>query len=350
MHDAQSLPLDDQLEACHEQFLLHFVGHSPLTRDVAILEALISEMEGLAASAEQGVAEVAQRRLVAYREEHDKIASAQAAAGPGGRAAARQFQQAGFIMHRYRRHFAGQPRGTRDAGLLAEMNQDLQAVQANLLGLDVPEEMQEPLAQIDAHAQRLMDERAAVLASRNAGQPAERAAVWAAVANTLFATYNALAVGNTRLAVRPALLQRLIEELQSSLTALRALQEEGMDAPDHAHNVELVASQLATWQEEYDAVLKLRRQCTPDEIMSGLNEAMDAVLTDYNTKVASQTVTPPVFAELSILCDRMDEIERQLGELAPVYGLKHVHGHNAVARDVLALLVGAFNHFAASEP
>ncbi|RYF06007.1 MAG: hypothetical protein EOO40_09665, partial [Deltaproteobacteria bacterium] len=253
--------LHERLLACEEQYTLHFAEQVRLTRDPQMLRSLIAEVQTVAQAAGQrgyaAVVQLAQRQAQHYEHELQLVEAALHEAGPKGQAIARMTRRASLLMHCYTRHFSGQPRPTRDVGLLSEMVQALRGLHQQLA----------PLGQKQADialsfAQRWEQELQHIEQSRAQGEQRAQAASLAGAANTLLQTYSACCLARRRLAVRPALLGRLAGEMQRLVGAMEALRRDGLSLPHHAESLSALHKQLADWHQEYGQVIQAQRSAS----------------------------------------------------------------------------------------
>ncbi|HET6346341.1 MAG TPA: hypothetical protein VFH51_15515, partial [Myxococcota bacterium] len=194
------------------------------------------------------------------------------------------------------------------------------------------------LAWVQREDERLQTEAAAIAALRAVPALDVRAGALASVANTLFETYHRLAVGRPRLAVRPGLLLRLVDELQEVRDGMQAAADEGLDAAHHRDNIADVARQVELWRQEHLAAARLRQGANDGEVAAALNEEVSAVLDAYNAEVAEQAEHAIDLEAVRALCDRMDELEGQMEALRHVPGLEGHAQNLVVVGDALGML------------
>ena len=323
--------LSERLQSCHEQYTLHFAGHPRVTRDPDMLVALIDEVESVRrVTRDAVVAEAAHSQVHTYREEHAAVAAAQQEAGPMGRALAHTLSRASLVMHRYTRHFAGQVRPSRDAWLLQELRGHLDGMQRTLETLK-----KGAGATLEDFIQMASREADAIAASRRQGTLREQAAAWGLAANTLLQSYQDHCIGRRRLAVRPALLLRLLRAIEEVLAAMQALQQGGLDVPHHAEVIVQLQQQAQAWREEHADTAKAREQAQPDTISQAISDELDDVLLAYNDASAKPEVLTRT--HVGTLCDRLDELHGQLVS-EPTQAATLV-----IAADALAMLCGHYD-------
>ena len=300
--------LYERLQACEEQYTLHFAQQVRLTRDPHMLSALVSEVQAVEQTADTrgyaAVVSMAQRQAAHYEQERHTIVAALQAAGPKGQAIARLTRRASLLMHRYTRHFAGQARPTRDVGLLHEMVHDLRALHTDLLPLSASN-----AGVLQDYAGRWEVELQHIERSRQQGEAPAQAASQAGAANTLLQTYTTCCLSRRRLAVRPALLGRLCGELQRLLGSLDALTQQGLTLPHHLASLAALRKQLGAWHAEHAAATQAQRTAAAADRHAALAAELEDIFTAVNGlgeagQLAGASVGP--------LCDRMEELELQL--------------------------------------
>lgn len=319
-----NLQLQERLAACEEQYGLHFAGHPRVTRDPDMLAALIVEVDRLCEVEDPDVAKMAAQAREVYRGEWQAIRDAHDQAGAAGRAVAQLGRRASLTMHRYNRHFAGQARPGRDLGLLAETVADLRGLEKALADLSA-----DAAGQAQGFISVLMREQTAIVAARRQGALHHQAAGWGTAANTLLDTYQRLCLGRRQLAVRPEVLRRLAQQMDTVLEAMRAIKEHGLELEHHDEALGHLGDQLTAWQMEHAELSNLRQHAHADDLGEVLNAELDDLLNEYNAHVNAGV---PQKAVLVGLCDRADELERQLRDRADLRTEWHV------AADALAHL------------
>src|SRR5258708_28150312 len=134
--------LKQQVEDLSSEYGARFAGHSRVTREIAEIEALlarahdvVSKLEALPKTAKDSefdaVLVSAKGNVDLFTGEREAIRAAKGA-GPTMVEFAQLGAQANFVFARYRRHFAGKARPTRDLGLLAEIAAELTTIQTRM--------------------------------------------------------------------------------------------------------------------------------------------------------------------------------------------------------------------------
>jgi hypothetical protein len=302
----------------------HFAGQPRVSRDASLLDTLITESERLladlrssrdAAATELRDSVTKNREL--YRREAEAVRAAQSA--PGEVLAAHEFATwAQFTFNRYRRHFAGQARATRDLGLLAELIGDLVRFERGLAGLADRHEdpmITATLEQVRSSIALYRGEQGAIVEARGAGTLQEQADILAAVANGQFTLYRAHFAGKSRVSRRPALLERMVETLTGVAERMRALDAQGLHAESNTRNVAVVGERLAMYRDELDRVRETRQATNFNQLVSALGEAANTIFTTYREQYAGKDRTGRDPQVLSEMCDALYDLARQMDDL-----------------------------------
>ncbi len=151
--------------------------------------------------------------------------------GPGFDRFAVEGAAANFVFDRYGRHFAGQSRDTRDAGLLHELVTELTGIKKRMLaaGKKLPDTLQNDVDLVQSNIDRYAAEEREITTALTAGTPDERADRLAFLANQQFALYQTFFAGQSRMTRRPALLKRMIENLTRYRTGMFDLKTRGLE-------------------------------------------------------------------------------------------------------------------------
>lgn len=317
--------LRERVDAIHARYDAHFAGQPRISRDGGLLARMIDELEAvvgaaaaLPASAErEALLGAARDNLALYRREHSAIVEAQAG-GEDAFEADRLATWARFAFHRYRRHFAGQPRATRDLGLLAELIADLRRLGEEMERLGqryARPPLPEMREQVARSLKLYLDERGEIVAARGAGAPDQQADVLAAVANDQFALYAAHFAGKSRVTRRPALLQRIIDNLDQVRDRMELLRAQGYRDAAHVRNIEIVSARLDFYRGELTQIREARRQTTMGELVSALGGAANELFAEYRAHFAGQDRRTRDLARLGRICDGLHEVARQMDEI-----------------------------------
>ncbi len=324
-------------EATDRQYKQHFAGHPRLTRNPALLDAMLAEVDEAlamlddlapAAAGREAVEAELRRQRDLYLGEDEAIRQAQAA-GPGAWEAHRLTTWAGLVGARYRRHFAGHSRLTRDAPLLEEIRADSTRLKAEIDSavdagrVDAPrvakalEALTQDLGLYTAEAERIRQAHHETLET----DPKQVASALAKVANDQFALYAAHFAGQPRSSRRPALLERMIGALQGTRTRMDSLRAGGLESERNAANIPIVEGRLAVWRKELSAIQEAKRGAALSEIVAALGAAANALFDRYQGEYAGHSRATRDLDPLGVVSDglydlarQMDEIDRMLGD------------------------------------
>lgn len=321
MSDANTIR--QRLDALQGEYSVYFAGHARITRDLAIMDQLISRTSALLGDAKKlnngELTQAVESALTMYRNERAAIAQAQQA-GPDAVEAQMLMQWANFAYHVYRRHFAGFGRSTRDLGLLGESIDELTRVGEEMKALS--EEMEERDDAFETARDTLArnvelykNERGEIVGARAAGSIEQQSDVLAQVANGQFSTYQAHFAGKPRISRRPDTLQRIVDNLTQVKDRMETLQQQGLQSEANDRNVGIVASRLEFYTKELGEVRTVREQTRFEELVGALGAAANAVFETYAKNFAGQDRGTRDLTLMRTLCDELYDIARQMDEM-----------------------------------
>lgn len=305
-----------------------FSGQSRATRDLAQLDGLITRLKDVVAragtipAAVQGpelisLKEDAGNTLALYEAERAAIVKAQEA-GPLFDEFATEATDANFVFARYGRHFAGQNRSTRDMAVLAEMLEELKAIQKRMTGLLEEKNIADFARDLEVVRQaqtQYTTELREIDKAQKQGTPEEQAGLLATLANEQFAVYQTHFAGQSRVSRRPALLMRVVDSLKSIKTRMEKLKKAGLSEDYHLKNMEIVAERLAVYENEVGEIRKARQGTTLPDIMGSLGGAANELFEEYRSGYADKNRSTVDYAKLGQICDRLGELKRQMREM-----------------------------------
>ena len=212
----------------------------------------------------------------------------------------------------------GQSRATRDLGLLAETIADLKRIQAGAESLrkqGADAELEDVAERAKRNVQLYLDERGEIVSARGAGTPEEQADVLAAVANDQFALYARHFAGKSRLSRRPALLQRIVDNLDVVGDRMRTVRDAGLTDENLRKNIEIVESRAGFYRDELEAIRAARKGAALADLVGALGSAANEVFAEYRAHFAGKDRGTRDLARLAHLCDALEELGRQMDEL-----------------------------------
>ncbi len=268
-------------QALIEAYALHFANKPRATRNLLLAQRLLQE--ALVTPGAQELADTLANELHACE-------IAQKDLGREGLAQAHRMAREASLHHLYGRHFTGKPRQTRDLFFLDDIVQRFAELNP-------------------ANAVFFTQERQAIQAAYNNIDDANKSGVLGACANEAFYAFEAYIAGLRPVACRPGLLQRLVKQLRWIESEFEALAKRISETQMLQHNLAIVGEHLANWDELLDQVRTRRSENRREEILAALAEAFDHTLDIAGQHEGSK-------AGWGQLCDRIDEIERQVSTLA----------------------------------
>lgn len=309
----------DQIDA---RYNLSFAGQPRATRDLQELQQLIARMKSAVAKLEKipAAGELLSRArelLSTYESEHQAIAAAKAA-GPESVDFSRLAAFANNVFARYGRHFAGQSRDTRDLGLIKELVEELRTIRQRMsaiLATGPNTSFQRDADLVTSMIDRYAEEAKQIEKAYTSGSPEEQASRLADLANAQFDLYRTHFLGQSRITRRPALLQRIIENLRRIRAAMQNLRLSGKVAENTRANLGIVDQNLKHDDSELVAIRKERQAATLVDIMGMLGGAANAVFDDYRKSFGGRDRRTVDLAALGVLCDKLSEIGRQMADL-----------------------------------
>ena len=320
--------LKKQVDELSSEYAGRFAGQSRVTRDLAELDDiigrakdLVSRIEGLPKSAKDAEVDelfsTAQGNLKLYRDERAEIVKAKSE-GPELEAFSHLGTQANFVFARYRRHFAGKSRNTRDLGLLAEMVDDLTKIQQRMKEVAARAKssgLNDDLELVTNNIKLYTAERGEVVDARGTGTSESQADVLAEVANAQFQLYQDHFANKSRLTRRPQLLQRMIDNLKQLKDRMQGLKKGGLKSEQNEKNIGIVDSNLQMYINELAEIRKARAAMKLVDLMGNLGGTANEVMEQYRSNFAGKDRKSRDLDLLSVLCDQLGEIHRQMFEL-----------------------------------
>jgi hypothetical protein len=312
-----------------------------VSADVLLSEAReIAQMaEALVGAEHETLRTTASERLALYETERKAVLDAHAV-GPEAARAVVVGSRANLIFARYRRHFAGQDRRSRDLGLLDELisdSEELQRISAELVVAKAPEGLRKDLEIITENLALYRRERGSVDEGRRSGTAEERASLLAKLANHQFQLYALHFAGQPRMSRRQGLLERILGELDDIGEAMVALSAEGLGGEDTKKNASIVSERRSVYGDELRQLRGVQAQATVFQLLRALEQDAEAILADYDRDFAGHDRASRDPAQLSLLCDRMGEIERQFAALGARFNLGVRHRPTARVRDLAVM-------------
>ncbi len=317
-----------EADSIYQTYESRFAGKSRATRNVDVLDGLIQQLKALIDSGRSlqngsrdpaliSVLEMASSNLDVYTMERSAIIEA-VASGPSSAAVSAVISDANLAFSAYHRHFAGKDRRTRDLGILDELIADLEIIEARFEAErgDEPEIVATNIKIVRDNLGLYRGERDQILAARRSGTQAEHGDALAAIANGQFKIYRENFAGKSRNSRRPALLERMIEQLENTLQSMVKLQGSGYREDSHRKNMDIVRQNLEMYRAELKEIRNALADMTFEQDAGNYGAAANQVMDQYREHFAGQDRNSRDLDLLSSLCDQMGELKRLMTELA----------------------------------
>lgn len=326
--------MKQELEAISKVYDTKFAGQSRGTRDLSEMDNLIRRTKNVLMQIDAtpnasrdaeltGLKSDAQEQLKMFESERAAIAEAKSA-GPDFELFAPLAQTANFVMARYRRHFAGKSRTTRDLGLIEEMIEDLSTISSQMSAILAKNAAPPFRRDLDAVTQSLTmyrAEREEIARAHGAGTPEEQSGNLAALANAQFDLYRDHFAGKSRTSRRPELLERMMRNLERIKTRMLDLSRESSVAQINKDNMAVIDGNLEMYAKELVEIRKAKESASVDDLAGSLGGAANEVFDEYRTRYAGKDRRTVDADRLSVMCDLLGEIERQMAAISR--GVKH---------------------------
>ncbi len=321
--------MKQELEAISKVYDSKFAGQSRGTRDVAEMDGLVRRVKNVLmqidatpnASRDTELSSIkgdAQEQLKMLESEKAAIVEAKSA-GPDFELFAPLAQTANFVMARYRRHYAGKSRSTRDLGLMEEMIEDLSSISAQMSTIIAKNSAPPFRRDLEAVTQSLSmyrTERDEISRSHGAGTQEEQSGNLASLANAQFDIYRDHFAGKSRTSRRVELLERMVRNLERIKTRMADLARESTVAQVNKDNIGIIDGNLDTYRKEIEEIRKAKESASIEDLAGNLGGAANEVFDEYRNRYASKDRRTVDRDRLSVMCDLLGEVERQMALLA----------------------------------
>lgn len=330
--------------ALHAEYRRNFGGLPRITRDADLLRSIRSQTLRLREKAPKRATqlqEVLRSRAALYAKELRAIEQEQSQ-GPFAMAAARVASDANAAFDRYRRHFGGKSRWSRDTDLLEELIEELMLAEGNfklVISNWDHESVRRDLEVVQRNIKLYTDELRAIRDARENLDPEQRVSETAGSANTLFSTYRAIFAGLPRLSRRPELLERLITALREIEKRMVASAAEGNTSTTLRDNMKLVRKQIETWEQELPRIKNAHAEASDNDRIMALGTEIDAIWSVWSEEYAGQSRETRDLERLSALLDRAGEVTLQAREMHREKELEATNRLLRVARDQRTILM-----------
>ncbi|MCS6900310.1 MAG: hypothetical protein RMJ98_11675 [Myxococcales bacterium] len=320
--------LQTELDAINGDYETHFAGQSRATRDLSLLDQLISKTKALLARIDAIPAAARGPDLTELRktiEDQKKLFDSERIAiekakkmGPALEQFAPLATAANLTFSRYTRHFAGKGRDTRDLELLEDMIDELTQIEKQMSAViqrSPSEEFRNDRNIVQQNLEMYKRELNLIRDAQTKGSPEARAERCATLANNQFELYRIHFAGQNRLTRRPQLLQRMIKSLERIQGIMKGVQQSGYAPEFNQGNIDIVEQNLQLYRSELAEIRKTKEQNSPETIAGNLGNDANQLFAEYRTHFAGKNRTTVDHNQLSSICDRLFEIYRQMRDL-----------------------------------
>lgn len=318
--------LGEELDRIAARYESQFAGQPRSSRNVDEIDAILADTKDVLARIESipeavrppelsELATTAKQNLALYTRERALILDA-TKAGPEFEQFAVLASSANFVFARYRRHFAGQSRATRDLGLIDEMIDELESIEESMADVvkrtKSKNELGRDLDLVRRTIETYRTERTHIANARKEGTPEERASLLAQLANDQFRIYQTRFAGKSRTTRRPALIARMVEQLEAIGAAMRELKSNGLASESNDANIAIVERQIETYQKELEAIREARKGVAFGDLLSMLGGAANDVFDVFRAEFAGKERKSRDLDRLSAMCDELGDVRRQM--------------------------------------
>jgi hypothetical protein len=170
---------------------------------------------------------------------------------------------------------------------------------------------------------------------RESATPQELTSAWAAVANAQFEAYRIHFAGRSRVSRRPALIERLLGNLEFAKTNMSTLIQAGHEVEINTKNRQRVRERLESYGREAEAIRKAREEASVYDLIDSLGQEANLVMSDYGNEFAGKNRATRDTVKMAGLLDRLVEVERQMWALGRVYENETNERNTGIVHDTL---------------
>ena len=338
---ADAATLSRRADDLHSRYRYQFGGKPRITRRLEDLDGIVASSEALIEECrtigEEETIKTIRERLSLYLDERALIVDAHALGVTAVQATMLGTRANAFFGY-YARHFAGNSRLTRDVGLLDDVIDALREIKdslQSLLSSNGAEIAERHLKTIEGNVEHYVSERDAILSVRDGASPEEMTSAYAAVANAQFEAYRVHFAGRARVSRRPALIERLLDNLNWALKGMNVQVMAGNEIEINTKNRQRVRERIESYTREGDAIRKAREEASVYDLIDSLGQEANLVMADYSNEFAGKNRSTREIGKMSALLDRLVEVERQMSALGRVYENETNERNSSVVHDTL---------------
>ncbi len=252
------------------QYFRHFAGKPRATRDLGLLNEIISELELVESQMKKLLAkkdiasveadlETVQKNLDVYRDERENILNAREGAPDEKASYLAMVANEQFAIYNF--HFGGRPRVSRRPGLLHRVIATLESVRDQMSELEAQgldsEQNRNNIALIDSQLATYRDELDRIHQARRQTPAEDRIGQLGSAANWAMAQYGEHFAGQDRASRDRELLSRLCDELLDVGRQMRELRAE-LGSRANEENLVIVLDNLMLYQNEYEEIQRVQ--------------------------------------------------------------------------------------------
>lgn len=310
MSDSQTA----QADALHARYRRGFVGRTRATRDLAALDSIIADTVAFLGTitGSESLRAIVTERVELYKVERAAIAAIHAGGAPAV-AAWRLVEWSEVSNLRYRRAYGGQARVTRDVGLLAELAREqagwVEALRPLAAQLKDPR-LDAQLPIMEDHLKLYTNEVEEIQKALRGQAPIDRATTLAALANRQFALWRLHFQGKPRTSRRPALLRRILGNLEQILAGMVACRAAGVTVQANADNITKVTDRIRHHQEELAKILEAQTNTPTATLVPQLGDDANLWIGRYRDEFAGKSRNGVQIAPLDDICEGLHEVAR----------------------------------------
>jgi hypothetical protein len=251
----------------------HFAGKSRQTRRPALLDALVATLADAKATLTPvvqsekkleltGALERVNSQLLLMGDEQGELKKVLDALDASEREA-RSLSLARDVFDSYRVHFAGHARASAEPDRLADLIARLDTIATDLAASAWASQNAVDYAALTDQRGEYAAELEAIQATHAEAHPRDVTGALGAAANDIFALYQDHFAGQSRSTRNPRLMSEMCDRLTSIHTQMEALQTRS-DDPVNAKNLGVVEGRLATYEDEWAAIVAAKREANPE--------------------------------------------------------------------------------------
>ncbi len=321
--------INEQLQKLHNQYQVLFAGHPRISRDASVLDAWLAQLSQITKEAilleedQEATMKLIEERSKLYQNEAAEIRKLQKLS-PIALASYSFGEWLDFSFQRYRRHFAGKSRNTRDLNLLSELTAELKIYAHELKELlkqganPAKSDLENFQKNIDSYLKLYESEKKEIQKAQNDDSFDNQAGILANLANQCFENYRMHFQGKPRASRRLSTLERICLQLGQVHERMKKIPSAKLSSdmrPVHAKNMEIVKANLDGYQAELPQIENAQNSLNVDQWVSNLALAADQCFQAYRDGFSGK---PRVECDANALAHICDELLDVLYQLKPL--------------------------------